>query len=138
MHPLENLTQVSSTQELKEALRRLGAETLTYREGQVLQYQHQLPRGTFLLVEGRLKLLQEDTPTSIERHTAVAGPYLVPPCDALDFPLPWSIQAESDCTVWFFSRYLCQRGETLRHCLSQLQRTDSPLYQLWSSYVINA
>lgn len=138
MHPLDTIPLDSSPQELKAALHRLGAEYLTYREGQVLQYQHQLPRGAYLLVAGQLKLLQENLLTPLERHAASTGPYLVPPCDALDFPLPWTIQAETDCTVWFFSRYLCQRGASLRNCLSQLQRTDSPLYQLWSFYVSNA
>lgn len=137
MPPLHPNAHSPSQEDLPLSLSEMGVDCLTFKAGQILQYQHQLPRGVVLPVRGSLVLVREESAADPIHCPAQEGPYFLPDCSQIDKPLPWTIRAETDCTVWFFSRYICQHGVLLRHGLNEIRVPGSPLYQLWSHYVSN-
>lgn len=135
MSPLHMNAHKTSQEDLQAQLSEMGVDCLTYKAGQTIQYQHQQPRGAMLLVEGNMLLIEEESPMTPKRCRAQDGPHLLPDCSQIDQPLPWTIQAETDCSVWFFSRFICQKGVLVRHGLHEILVPGSSLYQLWSHYV---
>jgi len=135
MPPLHPNVLPTTQEDLPLSLSELGVDCLTFKAGQILQYQQQLPRGVVLPIRGSLLLIREESPTHPIHCLAQEGPHFLPDCSQINDPLPWTIQAETDCTVWFFSRYSCQRGVLMRHGLHEIRVPGSPLYQLWSHYV---
>jgi CRP-like cAMP-binding protein len=128
-------TQKLSLEEIEASLKRQGAERLSYRPGQVLQYQHQTPRGYFFPVAGSFRMSREQAPDRLELYAAPAGPRLFPEVGTLDLPFPYTLEASSDVTLWFFSRFLCQPGSPVMQGLEGLHRPDNLLFQLWRLHV---
>ena len=121
--------------EIEAGFLRMGVERVSYRKGQVLQYERQTPRGYFLPLRGTLRTVQDDTPHDVAYHPAGAAPRLFPDLGALERPLPYRLEAETDVTLWFFSRFLCQPSSYPMLCLENLRKPGNPLYQIWSHYV---
>lgn len=121
--------------QIASALKQLGAELVTYRPGQVVQYENHLPRGYFLPVQGCLRIISATHPDRLECFDANARPRLFPELGKLEVPMPCRLVAEGDVSLWFFSRFLCEPTSFLALCLEGLDAPGNPLFNLWSRHV---
>ncbi len=167
MHNLPELT----CDETARSLIQLGAEVISFRAGQVLQYEGQIPRGHFLPMAGSL-LLTHEAPAArasdpagasatrpgqgsegvpsgqspltarslpqeelLERFDALTRVRLFPALGELEKPLPFTLQADTDVVIWFFSRSICQPRSFRLLFLDGLHMPGNPLFKLWSLHV---